>query len=92
MLMSLYRIARSVASTLGICLAVMVSASLAQGITRPRAGSGQQLATPADDGKVVATLSRSDELVVIGKTTNGYVNVQGASASGWVKVVLVTKP
>lgn len=58
----------------------------------PKIANVKVLATPADDGKVVATLSRSDELVVIGKTTNGYVNVQGASASGWVKVVLVTKP
>jgi hypothetical protein len=58
----------------------------------PKIANVKLLATPADDGKVVATLSRSDELVVIGKATNGYINVQGAAASGWVKVVLVTKP
>ena len=32
-----------------------------------------------------------DELVVIGEDKNGYVNVQGATASGWVKIVLVQK-
>ena len=50
------------------------------------------LAIPADEGKVVATLSKSDELVVVGTTTNGYINVQSASATGWVKVVLVFRP
>ena len=38
--MSLYRIVRTVVSTLVVCLAVMVSVSLAQGITRPKQGQG----------------------------------------------------
>lgn len=49
------------------------------------------LAQPEDAAKVLATLGRADELVVIGMQKNGYVNVQGANASGWVKTVLVTK-
>jgi hypothetical protein len=28
---------------------------------------------------------------VIGEEKNGYVNVQGSTASGWVKIVLVQK-
>jgi hypothetical protein len=61
-------------------------------ILLPKIANVKLLATPADDGRVVVTLSKADELVVIGKTTNGYINVQGSAASGWVKVVLVTKP
>jgi hypothetical protein len=34
------------------------------------------LALPADDAKVVATLARNDELVVVGEQKNGYINVQ----------------
>ena len=58
----------------------------------PKIANVKVLAQPADDSKVLATLSRTDELVVIGKETNGYINVQGATASGWVKIVLVTRP
>ena len=38
--MSLYRIVRTIVSTLVVFLAVMVSVSLAQGITRPKQGQG----------------------------------------------------
>jgi hypothetical protein len=40
---------------------------------------------------VVATLGRADELVVTGAEKDGYIAVQGGSASGWVKIVLVQK-
>ena len=40
---------------------------------------------------MLATLARADELVVIGEMKDGFVNVQGSTASGWVKVVLVSK-
>jgi hypothetical protein len=49
------------------------------------------LAQPLDAGKVLATLTKADELVVIGAVKDGYVNVQSANASGWVRVVLVDK-
>lgn len=58
----------------------------------PKIGNVKVLASPADDAKALATLSKADELVVIGKETNGYINVQGATVTGWVKVVLVARP
>jgi hypothetical protein len=45
-----------------------------------------------ETAKVLATLGRSEELVVIGAEKNGYINVQTASATGWVRIVLVAKP
>jgi hypothetical protein len=33
-----------------------------------------------------------ERLVVVGEQKNGYINVQGAAASGWVKVVPVMRP
>jgi len=39
----------------------------------------------------VATLTKSEELVVIGGEQNGFVKVQGATATGWVKATLVEK-
>lgn len=58
----------------------------------PKIANVKILASPADDAKVVGTLTKADEVVVIGKQTNGYINVQGATATGWVKVVLVARP
>jgi curli production assembly/transport component CsgG len=57
----------------------------------PKIANIKMLGQPLDTGKVVATLGRGEELVVIGAEKDGYVNVQGATASGWVKTVLVSK-
>jgi hypothetical protein len=57
----------------------------------PKIANVKMLGQPLDTGKVVATLGRGEELVVIGAEKDGYVNVQGATASGWVKTVLVSK-
>ena len=38
-----------------------------------------------------APLGRGEEVVVIGAEKDGYVNVQAAAGSGWVKTVLMTK-
>jgi hypothetical protein len=58
----------------------------------PKIANVKLLSQPADDAKAIATLARNDELVVIGEQKNGYINVQGATAAGWVKVVLVMRP
>ena len=57
----------------------------------PKIGGVKLMATPDDAGKVVATLGRGDEFVVIGEDKNGFIQVQGATASGWVKITLVQK-
>jgi hypothetical protein len=57
----------------------------------PKIANVRLLAQPLDTGKVLATLTKADELVVVGAVKDGYVNVQSATASGWVRVVLVDK-
>jgi hypothetical protein len=57
----------------------------------PKIANVKILADPSDGAKTLATLSRAEELVVIGGEKDGYVNVQSANASGWVKIVLVGK-
>ena len=57
----------------------------------PKIANVRLLAEPSDASKPLATLARGDELVVIGGEKDGYINVQGATASGWVKIVLVEK-
>jgi hypothetical protein len=61
-------------------------------IVLPKIANVKVMAKPADDSKVVGTLARTDELVVIGKESNGYLNVQGANVTGWVKAVLLVRP
>jgi hypothetical protein len=60
-------------------------------VLAPKIAGVKILATPADGAKEVATLTRADDMVVIGKVQNGFINVQGASGAGWVKAVLVSK-
>src|SRR6185295_17485999 len=57
----------------------------------PKIANTKMLGQPLDTAKVVATLGRGEELVVIGAEKDGYINVQGATASGWVKTVLMSK-
>ena len=61
-------------------------------VVLPKIANVKVLAKPADDSKVLGTLGRGEELVVIGKESNGYINVQGATVTGWVKIVLVARP
>ena len=60
-------------------------------VLTPKIANVKVLAEPSDAAKVVGTLARGDELVVVGDEKNGFINVQGASASGWVKIVLMSK-
>ena len=57
----------------------------------PKIANVRLLHDPSDSGKPVATLGRDEELVVVGAEKDGYINVQTASATGWVKVALVMK-
>jgi hypothetical protein len=58
----------------------------------PKIANVKLLAQPNESAKVVATLGRGEELVVVGAEKDGYINVQTSAATGWVKTVLVTKP
>lgn len=60
-------------------------------VLTPKIANIKLLAQPSETAKVVSTLNRGDELVVVGEEKDGYINVQGATASGWVKIVLVSK-
>lgn len=45
----------------------------------------------SDTSKVVATLGRGDEMVVVGEEKDGYVEVETGSGKGWVRMTLVQK-
>jgi hypothetical protein len=49
------------------------------------------LSQPIETAKPLTTLGRGEEMVVVGTEKDGYINVQSAAGSGWVKTVLVIK-
>jgi hypothetical protein len=55
----------------------------------PKIGNVKLLAQPSDGAKALATLAKGEELVIVGAEQNGFLNVQGGAAAGWVKKVLV---
>lgn len=55
----------------------------------PKIGNVKLLAQPNDGAKALATLAKGEELVIVGAEQNGFLNVQGGAAAGWVKKVLV---
>ena len=60
-------------------------------VLTPKIANVRLMSDASDTSKAVATLARGDELVVIGGDKDGFINVQAANASGWVKIVLVQK-
>jgi len=60
-------------------------------VLTPKIANVKLLSDASDSAKAVATLARGEELVVVGGEKDGFINVQAATASGWVKIVLVQK-
>jgi hypothetical protein len=60
-------------------------------VVTPKIANVKLLAAPSDSAEPLATLSKAEELVVIGAEQNGYLNVQSGTASGWVRKVLLTR-
>ena len=60
-------------------------------VVAPKIGSIPMYADASDKSKVVGNLTRADEVVALGEEKDGYVKVQGATAAGWVKIILVAK-
>jgi hypothetical protein len=60
-------------------------------VLMPKIANVPLLSAAKDDAAPVTTLKRGEEVVVIGGADNGFVKVQAANGSGWVKVVLMDK-
>jgi hypothetical protein len=60
-------------------------------VLSPKIANVKLMAEPSDAAKTVATLPRTEELVVVGEEKNGFIQVQGAGGAGWVKIVLMNK-
>ena len=89
---TLQRSVGTLAQEAAACGQRQAGAVFAEGdVLAPKIAGVKILAQPADNAKELGTLGRGDEMVVIGKEENGFINVQGANGAGWVKIVLVSK-
>ncbi|HEY6644530.1 SH3 domain-containing protein [Povalibacter sp.] len=57
----------------------------------PKLGNLKVYSTPSESGKAVATLSKGDEMIVMGEEEGGFIKVETANGGGWVKKVLISK-
>ena len=57
----------------------------------PKIAGVKLLASPAETAKAIATLTKVDEMVVVGEEKDGYIEVETASGKGWVRMTLVQK-
>jgi hypothetical protein len=60
-------------------------------VLAPKIGNVKIMSDASDTSKAVATLARTDEVVVTGAEKDGFIQVQGSNGAGWVKVVLMNK-
>jgi hypothetical protein len=60
-------------------------------VLRPKIANVKLEAQPSEQGQTVATLAKDDELIFSGKEQDGFVSVESAKGSGWVKKILVAK-
>ena len=59
-------------------------------IVTPKIDNVKLLSAPRDAATAVATIRKSQELVFLGEETNGFIKVQGSTAEGWIKSVLIS--
>ncbi len=57
----------------------------------PKINNVKLMGTPADNGQVVGTLSKTTEMIYIGTEENGFLGVESSEGGGWVKKILITK-
>ena len=60
-------------------------------VLRPKIGNVRILAKPSDEGAVVTTLGKGDEMIFLGKEQEGFVQVETGKGSGWVKKILIAR-
>ena len=58
---------------------------------RSKISSVKILGKPSEAADVVSVLAKGDEVVFLGKQQDGFVNVESANGSGWVRKFLVTR-
>jgi hypothetical protein len=57
----------------------------------PRIANVRLMSQPSDTSQVVTTLTKTDEVIFMGKEEQGFLHVETGKGTGWVKKILVTR-
>jgi hypothetical protein len=60
-------------------------------VLRPKIANVKLLSRPSETGDPLATLTKGEELIFLGKEQDGFLNVETAKGGGWVKKILITR-
>lgn len=80
------------ASQANAAASVQAGAANAGDVMMAKIAGVKVLKTPADNGAVVMSLTKTDEVLFLGEERNGFVKVTSPNGDGWVKKVLLRKP
>ncbi len=58
-------------------------------VMRPKINGIKLMSGPADSTNTLGSLTKADELLLLGEEVNGYVKVTGAQGDGWVRRILL---
>lgn len=61
-------------------------------VMMPKINGVKVLRAPSDGAGELQSLTKSDEVLLLGEESNGYVKVTAARGDGWVKAILLRKP
>jgi hypothetical protein len=60
-------------------------------VLRPKIANVKLFPQPSEQGAALATLGKGDEVIFMGKEQDGFVSVESAKGSGWVRKVLISR-
>lgn len=60
-------------------------------VLRPKINNVRIMSNASDASKVVAKLTKADELIYMGKEESGFIKVESGKGGGWVKKILVRR-
>lgn len=88
---SLVQATAGAASQANAAASVKAGAGQAGDIFVPKIAGVKAYSTAADSGAVVATLGKSDEVIYGGEEKDGFLKVETASGTAWVKSIMMRK-
>jgi Curli production assembly/transport component CsgG len=83
---------RGVASQVNAANSVTANASAAGEVMAPKINGVKVLRLPQDGSPEVQTLTKGDEVLLLGEEKNGWLKVTAPRGDGWVKALLLRKP
>jgi curli biogenesis system outer membrane secretion channel CsgG len=88
---SLVQAKAGAASQRNAAMSVRANAGAAGDVMYPKINGVKVLRQPRDGSGDVQTLSKSDEVLLLGEEQNGFVKVTSSRGEGWVKAILLSK-